>query len=132
MKYTDREFVRFVVAGALNTSLSYVVYYGLLSLFSFPLSYTLSYVFGIVSSYVFNCLFVFRTPPSISSAMRYPLIYVVQYAAGLTILAALIRIFHLNPKIAALVVVLCNVPLTFALNRLVLRRTSSESVRVET
>lgn len=131
MKYIDREVLRFILAGVLNTALGYGLYCGLLLVSTYPVAYTISYVAGIFISYILNCMFVFRTRPSMRSAVRYPLIYVVQYVFGITLVTVLVRGVGLDPRIAALVVLCFSVPLTYVLSRLVIKRTSAECVRAE-
>ena len=108
MKYIDREVLRFILAGVLNTALGYGLYCGLLLVSTYPVAYTISYVAGIFISYILNCMFVFRTRPSMRSAVRYPLIYVVQYVFGITLVTVLVRGVGLDPRIAEAMVSAAN------------------------
>jgi putative flippase GtrA len=129
MRFTEREGIRFLIAGALNTALGYGIYCALLLLLPYAAAYTLSYVTGIFLAYVLNTRFVFRTAMSFRTALQFPLVYVVQYAAGILLLTLFVSGLALHPRVAALLVVCCSVPLSFVLNRFVLKpsRTSATS-----
>jgi putative flippase GtrA len=131
MKITDREFIRFILAGAVNTISGYALYCALLLVVPFAAAYTASYVLGILISYVLNCVFVFRTRLSIGSAIKYPFVYVAQFGFGLLLLSVLVKRAGLDPKVAAMIVVFCSVPVTFLLNRLIIRPKPAGSLRAE-
>jgi putative flippase GtrA len=131
MKFTDREFIRFALAGAVNTVSGYALYCALLWVLPYATAYTVSYLAGILISYVLNCLFVFRTRPSLRSAVKYPLVYVVQFVFGLVLLYILVKRAGFDPRVAALVVVFCNVPVTYLLSRFILNPEPAGSLREE-
>ena len=115
------EFVRFVFVGAVNTGSTYVLY-ALFALFlDYAIAYTLSYLAGIVIAYVLNARFVFDEPLRFSKALLYPLVYVVQYLCGLFLLHLLIDTLGLDKFLAPFVVIILSLPLTFVMNRLVLK-----------
>lgn len=55
-------FVRFLVSGGMGTLLSYGIYLALLQALDFRLSYTVSYVFGIIFAYVMGRFLCLRQP----------------------------------------------------------------------
>jgi putative flippase GtrA len=116
-----REFILFVLVGALNSAITYGLYLLLLFLVRYPVAYTCSYLAGIFISYYLNARFVFRERLRLSSALRYPVVYVVQYLIGLTLLYLLVEVFRLNKQIAPLAVIVFSVPITFVLSRYVIR-----------
>jgi hypothetical protein len=93
-----REFILFLLAGGINTALTYGLYLLLLLVMSYPFAYTGSYVAGIFLSYYLNARFVFREPLSLAKALKYP-----------------------NKKIAPLVIVVVTVPATFVMSRYIIR-----------
>jgi putative flippase GtrA len=121
MRFTERETIRFAIAGALNTALGYGVYCAFLLVFPYAAAYTVSYVIGIFLSYVLNTRFVFRTAMSFRTAVQFPLVYVAQYCAGVLLLTVFVSGLSLHPRVAALLVVCCTVPLSFILNRFLLK-----------
>jgi putative flippase GtrA len=116
----NSHFFRFLCAGSFNTLFGYGLYWLLLIILPYPAAYTVSYLTGVAMSYLLNCWFVFRRKPSWRSAIRFPLVYVVQYPLGLGLLALFIERFHWDRRVAALGVICCSVPITFVLSRLVL------------
>jgi putative flippase GtrA len=115
------EFARFIVAGAANTGISYAVYLLLLVLMPYLAAYTISYLVGIVISYLLLTRFVFRTPRRLATAVRFPLVYVAQYLIGSTVIVLLVETMGVRASIAAIVAIVVSIPVTFALSRLLLR-----------
>ena len=58
-------------------------------------AYAISYLLGIVLSYLLLTRFVFRAPPRLSTAVRFPLVYVAQYLLGSAVLALLVEAFDI-------------------------------------
>ena len=77
--------IRFLIAGAVNTLLTVVLYLGLLDLMSHAAAYTVAFVTGIVISYLLNRSFVFRSNGGLDTVVLFPLVYVVQYIVGLAV-----------------------------------------------
>jgi len=115
------EAIRFLVAGSVNTIVTYAIYFVLLLWWPYALAYTLSFVAGIVLSYWLSTRFVFRVPGSMKRFAAYPLVYAAQYGAGLATLHAAIEVFCIPQRLAMLVSIAVTVPLTFLLSRLVLK-----------
>ena len=116
------EVVRFIVCGVVNTAVTFLMYLSLLWVASYAVAYTLSYVAGIFIAYWLNAKFVFQEPLSVSRALQYPLVYLVQYVLGLALLFLLVELAHLSKVIAPLVVVILTLPVTFFLSRYLIRR----------
>jgi putative flippase GtrA len=110
--------VAFAGNGAINTLLSWLVYVGLLHLaLGVQLSYSASFVFGIVLSALLNLRLVFGVRHSAGNAVRYALAYAVIYLVGLSLVTLLVR---LVPAPWAPVLA---VPLMVPLSFLVIQRT---------
>lgn len=116
------ELSRFLAAGAVNTGLTYLLYLALLAVLPYVGAYTIAYVSGIALSYVLNARFVFRTPLSLGAALRFPLVYVVQYATGSCVLVAAVDGAGVSRGLGMLAAIAVSVPATFALSRGLLRR----------
>ena len=119
--HRGREFGRFLVAGAANTALSYALFLALERVMPYVVAYALAYVAGIVVSYLLNTALVFRVQRRWSSALRYPLVYVVQFLAGTGTVVLLVEAFGVAPWLAALAAIAVTVPITFVLSRAVLK-----------
>lgn len=115
-----REFMRFILSGASNTLITYLIYLLLFKWIGYRFSYLAAYVAGIIFSYFINTLFVFKAKPTKSTFLMYPLIYVVQYFFCAGILELSVKWLHIDEHFAPLVVVAMSVPLTFVLSRLVI------------
>ena len=126
------EALRFLVAGVVNTTITYLLYYVLLAWMGYLPAYTIAYVFGIALAYALNTRFVFRVTRTLSGAIAFPLVYVVQYLVGALILALAVHILGIAQQFALLVSLAVTVPLTFAFSRRILtaghasRATSTE------
>ena len=120
------EALRYLVAGSVNTAASYALYYLLLIALPYAAAYSLAFAGGVALSYWLNARFVFHAPASWRSALRFPLVYVAQYAAGLATVALFVERWGTPPALAALVALLATVPLGFVLTRWCLRRGDSE------
>jgi len=120
------QFFRFLAGGVANTTLTYALFVTLGLLMPPLAAYTISYVAGIGLSYLINTLFVFRTRASLRSALQFPGVYLVQYCLGLAILALLTRL-GIDSRLAMVVVIAVNIPVTFVLTRYVLQGTTRGS-----
>jgi putative flippase GtrA len=83
-------------------------------------AYSVAYVLGIASSYAINVIFVFQARGSLKTALKFPLVYAIQYVVGLAILSSLTH-YGVDSRLAMLLVIAVSVPLTFLLTRFVLR-----------
>jgi putative flippase GtrA len=115
-----REFGRFLIAGAINTALTYGLYLILLDPLGYFVAYSVAYVVGIVVSYFLVSRFVFRTSTSLAGFFRYPLVYVAQYLVGTLVLWMCVELAGVGKEIALLASIAATVPVTFAISRLVL------------
>jgi putative flippase GtrA len=117
-----QEFARFVVAGSINTGVGYGVYLLLLPLIGYQPAYAAAYLAGIVVAYLLNSMFVFRSRITVRTALRYPLVYLVQYLFGAVLLFGLVAGFGFGQRWAALIALALSVPVSYVLNRLALAR----------
>lgn len=122
MKSIKREGARFLIAGGINTLVTYLIYLALLNIADYRIAFTLSFIAGIFIAYGLNTLFVFKTPLSLHKMFQYPLLYALQYGGGLLLLAILVDDFGVDKRFAPLINVLLLTPLTFMLNKWFLLR----------
>lgn len=116
------EILRFLIVGAANTILTYALYLALLPLTGYAAAYTIAYVAGIAIAYMLNTQLVFRARRTLASLTLFPMIYVVQYATGIAALYLAVNLFGVPERIALIASIVVTVPITFQLNRLVLKR----------
>ena len=110
-------FVRFLLSGGFNTVASYTLYLGLLHFVAYPVAYTVSFCAGIVLSYELSRVFVFRAKRTLGSAAMIPMIYLLQFAAGIAIVAVCVEHFGVKKQYAPIVSALLTFPITFVLTR---------------
>lgn len=125
MKLIHREFLRFLLVGATNTGLSYLVYVLLLRFFSYLVAYSIAYCLGIVLSYFLNVYFVFKQTASFSSFLTFPMVYLFQYGLGAAVLWLLVEQLGVSPKLGMAGVIMLTIPVTFLTSRYILRRNNS-------
>ena len=121
MKFNKNEFFKFIFFGGINTVLSYAIYVVLLLFLIYPVAYSLAYFLGIFISYYLNSRFVFKRDVRLVKAFQYPLVYLVQYLLGVSLLSVLIEIFSLNKFIAPALVIMITIPVTFSLSRFIIK-----------
>jgi putative flippase GtrA len=115
------EVFRFLIGGVLNLIVGYGGYLVLLHWLNYELAYAISYVVAVAVSYLFSSLFVFRQPLRLRAALRYPLVYLVQFLLGLALLKLLIEALHVSAWLAPLIVSIFTIPITFLLSRIIVR-----------
>lgn len=120
-KLLNKEFLKFVVSGGINTLTTYLMYLLLLLFLNYSLSYTVSYVSGIFLSYYLNTVFVFKEKMSIKKFLKFPIVYLIQYFINLLMLYILVEHLHLSTKIVPLIVVVVTIPVTFVLSKLIIK-----------
>src|SRR5262245_50956436 len=126
------EFLRFILCGALNTAVAFVIYVFLLCLFPYGIAYTISYAAGIFISYWLNTKFVFEEQLRLNRALQYPLVYLFQYLLGLVLLFLFVETGHLSKLVSPLLIVVLTLPITFLLSRYLIRRSFGLSERERT
>lgn len=118
----DKRWVKFLLGGLVNTGFSYTVYLLLKVVLTYQVAYLLSYVSGVVFSYLVNSLVVFRVTLSWRRFLSFPLVYVGQYLAGALLLSLLVEILGISKVWAPLLVAAALLPLTYLLSKLLLLR----------
>ncbi len=114
-----RQALGFVVAGGINTVVSYACYLALLRVLGHQPAYAVAYVLGIGVSYVLNARFVFRSKPRLGRALAFPLVYLAQWVIGAALLEILVRA-GIDKRLAPLVVIAVTLPLSFVFVRRIL------------
>lgn len=119
-------FGRFLLSGAFNTTATYLLYLALLRFMPYRLSYTISFICGIVIAYILNLSFVFRARGGMKTIALFPLVYLAQYLAGLGVVSLWVELLDWQASLAPIAAIIVTIPLTFVLSRLVFDRKKSE------
>jgi putative flippase GtrA len=109
--------IRFLLSGAFNTAVTYVLYLALLQFLPYWVSYTLTFAFGIGLAYVLGRYFVFGRPRAGGRIYLFPVVYLFQYIAGLLIVYVWVDLLRWHPSLAPLGSMTITIPLTFVLTR---------------
>lgn len=110
-------FVRFLLSGGFNTVVTYALYLVLLQFFPYWFSYTLTFAFGIGLAYVLSRYFVFGMPRAGRRIFLFPVVYIVQYLAGLLIAFVWVDVLLWRPTLAPLASMTVTIPITFILTK---------------
>lgn len=116
-----REFIRFVAVRAACAVLSYGMYLMLLRWMRYEIAYIVAFAMGVVLAYVVNAIFVFREPMRRRSALQFPLVYLLQFAACLALLRIAVEWWGIPEAFALGIAVMITLPATFLLSRWVIR-----------
>ncbi|GAV12374.1 GtrA family protein [Paenibacillus sp. NAIST15-1] len=120
-KYLNKEFIKFIFSGGVNTVATYLFYLLLLMFLNYSLSYTISYISGIFLSYYLNSIFVFDEKVSFRKFIKYPIVYLTQYILGIVLMYGLVEYLHLSVQIVPLVVIIVSLPITYLLSKLIIK-----------
>lgn len=121
MKFTNKNFIRFLFVGLTNTVTTYLLYLLLISYISYNIAYSISYVTGILLSYYLNAKFVFHKQMSIKTFMQFPLVYVVQYVINIVFMNLFIEYWQMDTALAPLLVIVLSIPITFVLSKFIFK-----------
>ncbi|MCG7407930.1 GtrA family protein [Paenibacillus sp. ACRRX] len=122
MKFLNKEFFKFLVVGIINTACTYLIYLLLLNAFSYTVSYTISYISGILISYLLNSYYVFKEKLNYKKMIQFPLVYVVQYLLNAVLLYVLVDNSKLEKEYAPLIVIILSIPITYILSKLIIKK----------
>src|SRR5262249_29848587 len=124
----SREALRFLVAGAFNTAVTYALSLGLLRLVDYTQAYTIAYAVGIAFAYFVGTGFVFRVRRSVRGALSFPVVYLAQYLLGVLVLRLAVDTLGVAKPFALLIVIATTLPVTFVLSRWLLHAASGGPV----
>lgn len=117
-----KDALRFLIAGGLNTGLSYLVFLVALMVVNYQWAYAISWIFGLLLVVIFYPSKVFVGS---NNSRQKQLLVVIQYllvfAAGLGFLSLLVDYLAINAAIAAIVTMGFTMGLNFLLMRLLYR-----------
>lgn len=117
-----KRWVRFLFGGGANTTFTYVVYLGLKTMLPYQGAYFIAYAMGVVFSYWFNAVVVFRVPLTWKGFLSYPIVYVIQYLLSALFLGTLVELLGVSVAFAPIVVVVVLFPITYLTSKFVLNR----------
>lgn len=120
-KFLNEEFIRFLFAGTFNLGLTYGLYLLLLQFFPYSISFTISYVVGLIFVSIINVKVVFKKKTTAFNGMKTISVYLFQYLLSLLLLFFFVHYLLISPNISPLIITFLLVPITFFSNRMILR-----------
>lgn len=117
------DLIKFLIGGCINTIFTYCLYLGLQVALAYQVAYAVAFACGIVFSYWFNAVIVFKTAISWKGLFAFPLVYLVQYLLSAVLLSVFVERLGISQSVAPLTVIVLTIPATFVLTRWFLRRT---------
>lgn len=114
--------VKFVIGGVINTAFTFFLYLISQIILPYQVAYAVAFAVGIVFSYWFNAIIVFKTHISWKGFFAFPLVYLVQYLISAMLLGFFVERVGVPQRFAPLIVIALTIPITFVLTRWYLRR----------
>lgn len=114
--------IRFIIAGGMNTLITYVLYLFLIQTLSYKIAYCISYLCGFFISYIFNTCFVFRVKMTLKSLFTFPIVYIAQYILSVAGIIFIVDYLHVQKEIGPLIIVTITIPITFFISRIIFNR----------
>jgi putative flippase GtrA len=124
MKLMNKEFIRFVLVGGINTANYYLLYLFLLHIGGMPymVSHLISFLVSMTISFFLNVYFTYRVKPTLSKFLQFPLTQLVNIVVSSALVYVFIEVFHFNSSIAPIVAVFFTVPITFLVTGKILKK----------
>ena len=113
--------LRFLVAGAVNTGLSLLVYQAALFIVPHTPAYVLSYIAGILAAYFLYSRHVFDTPLTAARLSVFTLFYLASLVVGALLNAALIEQVGIMTRLAIFITIAVMLPVNYLGSRWCLR-----------
>ncbi|MFC5591829.1 GtrA family protein [Sporosarcina soli] len=125
MPFIDREFIRFVLVGGVNTVVYYTVYSLCLHIIEWHYftAHMLGFAISLVGSFFLNTLFTYKVKPTMTKFLKFPLTQLVNIATSAVLLFLFVSYFQMNSSIAPIVAVIFTIPITFLVTGKVLKTT---------
>ncbi|MGX1757685.1 GtrA family protein [Streptomyces lydicus] len=112
--------VRFAAVGGVNTLTFSACYLALHHLLPYFAAYTAAFVTSMTGSFFLHTYVTYRTRPTWTKFLLFPLTQVTNYGVQSAGLVALVGWCHLSTTVAPLVAALCALPFSYLLSRRIL------------
>ena len=114
--------LRFLLFGAFNTVLTYLIYCLLVFSMHPQVAYAIVFACGVLLAYWGNSHFVFRREMRVKIAAAYPLVYLLQYLLTAGLIHSFGDWLQMGPRVALAIALVIVTPLSFLLNRVLVNR----------
>ncbi len=117
----SRQILRFVIAGAINSGLSVLVYQAALFVMPYGPAYVLAYLAGIAIAYVLYSRQVFDAPLGTKRFATFALFYMASLAVGTVLNGVLIEMLGVVERLAIFITIALMLPVNYLGSRFCLR-----------
>lgn len=101
----QRQLIKFLFVGALNTAVGYGSYFILLYFLNYLVALVLSHFIGVTHSYLWNKYWTFKTTGDrLREFLRFNAVYLLVLAANVLLLGLLVDVLGFDPRIGQLFV----------------------------
>ena len=118
MMYSSK--FNFIVYSALKTFVTFVVYQIAIFIFSYAVSYILSWFFGLIFGYVTNTKKVFKKKISYKNAFYYFIWNIFYVTISIFIIGILINDFQVHERIAPILFLLVVLPINYFITKVII------------
>lgn len=121
-KFLNSEVFRFLVVGVANTLNYYVLYLLLNHVFQFNYlaAHITAFIISMVGSFYLNSYYTYRSRPSLSKFLKFPLTYVVNIVVSTASIYILVDLLGINETVSPLIATLIAIPFTFVISKKIL------------
>lgn len=118
----NKEFLRFVFVGVLNTINYYVCYLLLMEGLHvhYLASHLIATVLSMCISYFLNVYFTYKVKPSMKSFLMFPFTQVVNVGVQAVLLLVFVELWNMSSALAPIAAIVFTVPITFVVTRRIL------------
>ncbi|MCX7115679.1 MAG: GtrA family protein [Gammaproteobacteria bacterium] len=110
------QFIYFSIAGGMSTLFMLAIYVVLDRFINFQIAYFIAYLSAVIALYFFNSFFVFKSPLSLRTFLRFSMVYVAQYTVSAILLELMVK-HHFSERLSPVIIIFLLLPLTFLLSR---------------
>lgn len=120
--FMQSEIFRFIVVGVINTFNYYILYLFLFHIlhFNYLVAHISAFIISMIGSFYLNSYFTYRTRPSLSKFLKFPLTYVVNISVSTISIYILVNL-GLSETISPLIATLIAIPFTFIISKKILK-----------
>ncbi|MGJ9383117.1 GtrA family protein [Salipaludibacillus sp. CF4.18] len=124
MKQTNREFIRFIVVGIINTFHYYVSYLLLHGIFgiNYMVAHIAGFLISFVISFYLNSLFTFKVKPTLVKFLQFPVTQLFNITVSSLCVYIFIEQFQMESTTAPILSIFITIPLTFIVTGKILKK----------
>ncbi|MHA6259511.1 GtrA family protein [Sporosarcina sp. CAU 1771] len=123
MHITNREFLKFIVVGGVNSIVYYICYLIEIHVFGFHylLAHTIAVLISVCGSFFLNSYYTYKVKPTWRKFFLFPLTQVVNLLVTALFLFFLVDLFQMDKSLAPIAAVVITIPITFFITSKVLK-----------